>query len=239
MNLDNKEAENYWVRLITLTKDETIQPSSLLSNIVWVKFVIDFLDLKRTAATSSKVSDSDKQKSDLLLIKLCEKFKVHVKKRLKQAAKQNHWILEFAFKNLSVIAATMILSNHRKIKLKCLSEIACLLACNSNQLIPSQEFLRREGVYLYFDFNQGVFARSGKVVRHSFQVRHSKHLVASKEKSHQLTTFISCIHPLKERKETRQEGQVGMLRASDSGHRSWIQSNIGTCNASQQGLQRR
>jgi hypothetical protein len=105
------------------------------------EFVIDFLNPERTSATASKVSDSDKQKANLLLIKLHEQFKSHVKDRVKQAAKQNHWILKFAFKNLPVIAAAMVLSNHLKLKLKCLSKIACLLACNSNQCIPSQAFL--------------------------------------------------------------------------------------------------
>ncbi len=72
MNMDKEEAKNYQVHLITLTKDETIQPSSLLGNIVWVKFVMDFLNLDRTATASSKVSDCDKQKAVLLLIKLRE-----------------------------------------------------------------------------------------------------------------------------------------------------------------------
>ncbi len=111
MNLGNEESEHFCVHLITLTEDETIQPSSLLGNILWVKFVIDFFDLERTAAATSEVSDSDKEKADLLLIKLREQFKSHVKARVKQAAKQNHWILKFAFKNLPVIAAMMVLSN--------------------------------------------------------------------------------------------------------------------------------
>jgi hypothetical protein len=197
-NLDNDKAENYWVHLIILTEDKTILPSSLLSNIVWVEFVIDFLDLERTSATASKqVSDNDKQKADLLLIKLHERFKSHVKEQMKQSTKQTHWIIKFAFRNLQVIAATMVLSNHLKLELKCLSKIACLLACSSNQFIPSQAFLRQEGAYLYFDFNQGVFVRSGKVIRCGFQARHRKHLSASKEEKSS-TYFFLCIHRLKE-----------------------------------------
>ena len=41
---------------------------------------------------------------------------------MKQAAKKNHWILRFAFKNLPIIAARMILSKHLKLDLKCLGE---------------------------------------------------------------------------------------------------------------------
>ncbi len=86
--------------------------------------VINFLDLKRTADTTTKVSESDKEKADLLLITLGDQFKSHVKSRVIKAAKQNHWILKFEFKNLPVVAATMILSNHLKIELKCLFHIS-------------------------------------------------------------------------------------------------------------------
>ncbi len=99
---------------------------------------------------------------------------------MKQAAKQNHWILKFAFKNLPTLAAMMVLLNHLKIMLICLSKTSCLLGCNFNQFIPCLLFLRRGGAYLYFDFYRGVFVRSGKVVRRGFQARHDKHLVASK-----------------------------------------------------------
>ncbi len=110
-----------------------------------------------------------------------------------KAAKQNHWILKFAFKNLPVVAATMVLSNHLKIELKCLSKTACLLACNSNFFIPCQAFPRREGAYLYFNFNRGVFVQSGKVVRRGFEARHGKHLAASKEETS--STHLYFMYP--------------------------------------------
>jgi uncharacterized membrane protein YhdT len=47
--------------------------------------------------------------------------------RVKQAVKKNHWILRFAFMNLPIIAATMILSKHLKLDLKCLGESECLI----------------------------------------------------------------------------------------------------------------
>jgi hypothetical protein len=180
-NQHKKENEDYHVHLISLTNDETVLPSTLLCDSLWVKYVIDFLDLERTAAATSDVPASDKEKTNFLLIKLCEKFKSHVKTQVKQAAKQNHWILKFAFKNLPVLTATIVLSKHLKIDLKCLSETSCLLGCNVNQIIPCLSFPRREGAYLYFDFNRGVFVRSGKVVIRVFQVRHNKHFAANKE----------------------------------------------------------
>ena len=125
-----------------------------------------------------------------------------MKNRVKQAVKKNHWVLRFAFKNLPIIAATMILLKHLRLDLKCLGESECLLSSNSNQFIPCLAFPRQEGAYLYFDVNRGVFIRSGKVVRHGFQSRHEEHLAASKDEKS--SSHFYFMYPLKEgkRKET-------------------------------------
>jgi hypothetical protein len=187
------DAQNYQVHLITLTEDDTV--------------LIDLLNLERTSATSSEVSDNQKEKADLLLIKLRKQFKVHVKERVKQASKQNHWILKFVFKNLPVVAATMVLSNHLKLYLKCLSELSCLLACHSNHFIPCDAFPRREGAYLYYDINRGVFVRSGKVVRRGFGARHSKHLAASKEEKS--SSHFYFMYPSFEGKRQEKRDKLG------------------------------
>jgi hypothetical protein len=130
---------------------------------------------------SREISSSDKDKADLLLVKLCEQFKEHVNLQVKQVSKRNHWVLKLAWKNLSVVASVMLLSNHLKMKLKCLGEHACLLAVNTNQFIPSGAFPNHEGAYLYFDGNGGVFVRSGKVVRQGFKEQGEEHLACAKE----------------------------------------------------------
>jgi hypothetical protein len=81
-NQHKKENEDYHVHLISLTNDETDLPSTLLCDSLWVKYVIDFLNLERTGAATSNVSVSDKEIADLLLIKLRERFKLHVKARV-------------------------------------------------------------------------------------------------------------------------------------------------------------
>jgi hypothetical protein len=91
-NQHKEENEDNHVHLISLTNDETVLPSTLLCDSLWVKYVIDFLNLERTAAATSNVPASDKEKTDLLLIKMRERFKSHIKARVKQAARQNHWI---------------------------------------------------------------------------------------------------------------------------------------------------
>ncbi len=89
--------------------------------------MINLLDLEKTTGASREISSSDKDKADLLLVKLCEQFKEHVNSRVKQVSKRNHWVLKLPWKNLSVVAFVMLLSNHLKMELKCLGEHACLL----------------------------------------------------------------------------------------------------------------
>jgi len=203
------EDENYSFHKITLTDNTTILPSALPSKTAWVTYLIRLLDLKTTTDTMTEVSTTEKEKEDLLLTKFCEQFKVHLKNRVKQAVKKNHWVLRFAFKNLPIIAAPMILAKHLKLDLKCLGESECLLSRNSNQFIPCLAFPRREGAYLYFDVNRGVFIRSGKVVRLSFQSRHEEHLAASKhEKS---SSHFYFMYPSKEGKRKEKRDKLGCL----------------------------
>jgi hypothetical protein len=141
---DKNKAKSCSFQKITLTNNTTILPSTLLSDTAWVTNVFRLLDLETTTDTMTKVSTTEKEKADLLLIKLCGQFKVHVKNRMKQAAKKNHWILRFAFKNLPIIAAMMIISKHLKIDLKCLGKSECLLSSNANQFIPCLVYPKRE-----------------------------------------------------------------------------------------------
>jgi len=90
----------------------------------------------------------------------------------------------------------MILSKHLKPDLKCLGKSECLLSSNANQFIPCLAFPQREGAYLYFDFNRGVFIRSGKVVRRGFKSRHDEYLGASKEEKS--SSHFYFMYPSKE-----------------------------------------
>jgi hypothetical protein len=162
---DNNEGNNWGAHFITLTNNDSVLPSTLLSDKSWVSYAINLLNLEKTTGASREISSSDKDKADLPLVKLREQFKEHVNLQVKQVSKRNRWVMKLAWKNLSVVASVMLLSNHLKMELKCLREHACLLAVNTNQFIPSGAFPNREGAYLYFDGNRGVFVRSGKVVR--------------------------------------------------------------------------
>jgi hypothetical protein len=138
------ETENDNMHLISLTNNEAVLPSTLRSDLSWVQSVINFLDLKKTAAATSKVSKRDKENADLLLSKLHEQSKLHVKAQVKEASKHKRWILKIEHKNLSVVAVAMLLSNHLEIYLKCLTKNACLLGFDTNQFIPCCAFPWRE-----------------------------------------------------------------------------------------------
>ncbi len=103
-NLSNQykeERENYHVHLISLTNDKTVLLSTLLCDSLWVKYVINFFNLERTASVPSDVSVSDKEKADFPIIKLREQFKSHVKARVKQAAKQKSLDLDVCIQELT------------------------------------------------------------------------------------------------------------------------------------------
>ena len=65
---DETEADNYTFHKITLTEDSTISPSTLLSDTAWVAYVIRLLDLETTANIMTEVTNTQKEKGDLLLI---------------------------------------------------------------------------------------------------------------------------------------------------------------------------
>jgi hypothetical protein len=115
--------------------------------------------------------------------------------------------LKFAYKNLPVVAAAMLLSNHLKIELKFLTKNACLLGYNSNQFIPCLAFPRREGAYLYYDVNREVFVRSGKVVRRGFQARHDEHYAGSKEEKS--STHFYFMYPSYQGKRQAKRDKLG------------------------------
>ncbi len=69
---DNNEGNNWDVHFITLTNNNSVLPSTFLSDESWVSYAINLLDLEKTTGASREISASDKDKADLLLVKLCE-----------------------------------------------------------------------------------------------------------------------------------------------------------------------
>jgi hypothetical protein len=65
------------MHVITLTNDDSVLPSTLISDESWVLYATNLLDLKKTTGALREISSSDNDKEDLLLVKLRERFKGH------------------------------------------------------------------------------------------------------------------------------------------------------------------
>jgi hypothetical protein len=206
---DDDEAEEVRVHLISLSDDEIVQPSALLSNKPWVEYVASLLDLEKICETPTDISSTEKAKADLLLIKLQERFRRHVIMRISQSTKRTHWSLKVAYRNLSVVAAIMIMSKHVAMDLSCLGESSCLLAPTTAGFIPCEDHssMNRQGAYLYFNINTGQWIRSGKVVRRGFVVRHDEHYKSSQQDDPKLNFYL--MYPSKDGKRSGRRGKLG------------------------------
>ncbi len=155
---------------IILTDDETILPSSLLSNESWVQYAVNLLGLYKISTLLTEVTPFDKEKSDTLLRKLEGRYSSHMRTRFNDTSKHNYWVLTLAYKNLHVVSLCMILLQHLAMDINCLVKLTSLLPPHTNTFIPcaGNGSVNRHGAYLYFDNNRGVFVRSGKVVQQGF-----------------------------------------------------------------------
>jgi len=180
--MEEQEQSPAWrVLLISLADEEEVLPSKLLSNELWVEYVVNLFDLDKLGV-GLEVSEEDKTKADLLVKMLRERFHEHLKQRIKDKARRTHWSMKLAYKNLAVDAALMVLSNHSAQYLECLGDSDSLLNTGVNCFIPGMRFPDRQGAYLYRDNNRGKIIRSGKKTRGGIVGRHKEHLKAAKAK---------------------------------------------------------
>jgi hypothetical protein len=70
--------------------DETILPSSLLSNESWVDYAVNLLGLDKISTSPTDVKLFDKEKADTLLRKLEGQYSSHMKTRINDTSKHNH-----------------------------------------------------------------------------------------------------------------------------------------------------
>jgi len=149
---------------------ERVLPSHLLSDSKWVRLVVNLLDLEEMNVTTS-ITHQQKDKADRLVrfykTGLSSISCVESMTRIKRA----HWSMQFAYNNLTVCAACMVLSNHVKNEIKFIQDGDCILAPNTHNFYQCTRFPDCEGAYLYFDSNKGCFIRSGKVTRRGFIAR--------------------------------------------------------------------
>ena len=83
----------------------------------------------------------------------------------------------------------MVLFQHVKNNLSCLDETTTLLGNSQHFLLTSNSEANLQGAYLYYDSNNLVWIRSGKVTGRGFKVRDTEHLKKAKAKN--ITTKTS------------------------------------------------
>ena len=182
-------------------------PSDLLKNEVWRANSARFFNLD----AHTEVSEETMAKVDLLVQLLRGRFKTHLRKRIKEKSRRTHWSMQFAYKNLSTVAAVMAMQQHLKENLRCLSEDDCMLAFDIERFDKCTDHPDRQGAYLYYDTNRGVMVRSGKVVGRGFAERHDEHSKCAKAKStssHFYSKFLSLDSP-----RANSKGTVGSFES--------------------------
>ena len=103
-------------RVVTLGGEVIVKPSELLSDDQWVSNITEVFHLDGCQFVEQEMKD----KADQLMNILADRFQPYVKRRIQEPSKHTHWCLKLALKNLAVVAAHMVLSDHVKEDLRCL-----------------------------------------------------------------------------------------------------------------------
>ena len=135
---------------VSLGEGNSVLPSKLLSDERWVRFVVLLLNLEDLNVTST-ITTQQKIKADHLVKMLQHRFQQHLIHRIKDKCRRTHWSMLFAYSNLAVCAACMVLCNHVADELRVLQDSDSLLPPNPNNFFQCARFPMREGAYLYYD----------------------------------------------------------------------------------------
>jgi hypothetical protein len=106
---------------------DMVLPSQLLSDERWVRFVVLLLDLENLNV-SMTITEQQKIKADHLIKILRDRFQQHLIRCIKDKCKCTHWSMHFAYSNLAVSVACIVLSNHTVDELHCLQDLDSLLS---------------------------------------------------------------------------------------------------------------
>jgi hypothetical protein len=115
------------VSTVLLGEGDCVLSSQLLSDTRWVRFVVLLLNLEDLNVTNM-ITMQQKIKVDHLIIMLQHHFQQHLIHRIKDKCQRTHWSMIFAYSNLAVSAACMVLCNHAANELCCLQDSNSLLS---------------------------------------------------------------------------------------------------------------
>ena len=161
---------------VSLSKNcnEYISASSLLENNDWLSNVQKCLD-PLEKLSRREINNECKRQADILKKVLIQRLDSHISSRIIDKSKHSHWCLEWARKNIPQMSAIMTLFNHTKKDIECLDSCNTLLSQSSNFLLATNSEAKLQGAYLYYDTNDEIWVRSGKVSHRDFSIRHNEH----------------------------------------------------------------
>jgi hypothetical protein len=123
----------------------------------------------------TRINQELKDKADLLVQILRGRVQSFMNRRHVPKERENHWAIKLAYKNLSMVAAYMVLADHVKDNLKCLDATKSLLTPNTNKFHPANAFKDEIGAYLFNDTNLGEIIRTGSNSGQGFAGRYNDH----------------------------------------------------------------
>lgn len=140
------------------------------------------------------------------MLHLTTRFGEHKNQKVLKA-RCYHWSMKLASKNLAVDAACMILSEHVKKDIARLKKEVSLLSGDVSKFRYCSLVSEQHGAYLYYDTNNEVFIRSGKVTHRGFKVRDDEYRLAAEN----LASSIRSTHPTRRKEPTNVRGTRGVF----------------------------
>ena len=180
----NEDETNTFSRhaVIVEIRKITTKASAYLQNVEWidsVKKVFDTSSIKRM----NDVSEDCYSKADNLQKILLSRLTNHIRRRIQEKQKMEHWCLQWAASNFAQMSALIVLSDHVKEDISCLDNNATLLKTAIFFVKVEGDEIVKQGAYLHYDNNDGKWIRSGKVTGRGFTIRQAEHLKKAKAKS--------------------------------------------------------
>jgi hypothetical protein len=96
---------------LSTQKEATVLPSHLLGDAQWLDYTNRLFGVENLVADIS-VNDEMKERGDMLAGMLRDCLKTVIRRRVQSEGKRKHWAFELASKDLSAVAAHMVLVDH-------------------------------------------------------------------------------------------------------------------------------
>ena len=170
-NDESNAAKDRWISPTVITvqlrpeHDGIVKPSVILSDKVKFDFIRSTFDPNSKTLMNSisfPLPEEVLLKADCLYSILASRLRSHTQTRVIPAQRKNK-CLNWARKNLALVAAYMIIADHIITDISCIDESSCIIKppMSNSFLLCANEELAHLGCYLHYDTNKYVWIRSG------------------------------------------------------------------------------